>query len=140
MIRVYLQKDVGSDGFAILTYGEITEEWKEANANMGARRKELRNQIELRMALGELGEKLNSCGEDNIWKASGGDNRKEEVGGDFTDNSRGMRRRKCFRRKTDMRFRNSRGDWRSRFARGGRRFRAILGNAGPDRSFIKSVD
>ena len=45
-----IQTDLfGSDGFTILTYGENTGEWGEANANLEEKKKELIKQIELKM-------------------------------------------------------------------------------------------
>ena len=46
-IRTDLGKYIESNEFTILTYGENTEEWKEANANLEERRKEISNQIDL---------------------------------------------------------------------------------------------
>ena len=44
--------------------------WKEANANLEEKKKELRNQIELGMGLVELRETLNAREEDKFWKSS----------------------------------------------------------------------
>ena len=47
--RTDLQKDIESNEFTILTYGENTGEWVEENANLEERRNEISNQIELIM-------------------------------------------------------------------------------------------
>ena len=50
-------------------WGE-TEEWKEANAKLGEKRRELSRQIDLSWGFEELGEKLNQFEEAKIWKAT----------------------------------------------------------------------
>ena len=54
-IQTDLQKEVGGNGFDILTYGGNTEEWQEANANL-EEKKELSKQIELRLGFEALRE------------------------------------------------------------------------------------
>ena len=60
----------------------------ERSARKRGRKKELSKQIELRWGSEELREKLNGREEEKIRKANEEATRQEEVGGDFTDNSR----------------------------------------------------
>ena len=52
-----------------MTYGEDTEEWKEAKINLEEKKRELSRQIELSLRFGELGEILNNSELAKIWKA-----------------------------------------------------------------------
>ena len=89
-----LQKEVESSEFTPLTYGENTEERKEANAKLEDKKKELSCRIELMMALWELREKLNAR-EDEFRKAGEEANRQEEVERIPTNDYRGWSGRKC---------------------------------------------
>ena len=70
-----MRRDVAIDEFAILTYGENTEERKEANGNLEEKEKEIINRAELRMGFEELREKLNAWEEGKYRQASGESNR-----------------------------------------------------------------
>ena len=63
-----LEKEVGINEFTILTYSANTDEWKEANANLEEKKKELSEQIELRLRFEELRAKLNAWEEGKFRK------------------------------------------------------------------------
>ena len=75
-----MQKEIGGDGYTISIYVGDTEEWKEAKVNLGEKKQELGRQIKLSLGHWELREKLNNFEGDKIWKANGGERRKESVG------------------------------------------------------------
>ena len=80
VLREELQKEIEGGEYNISTYGEDTEEWKEANAKLEENQKELSRQIELSLGFGELGGKANNFEEDKIWKENG-ETRRKECGG-----------------------------------------------------------
>ena len=63
-----LRTEIEGDEYTISTYGEDTDEWKEANAKLEEKKRELSRQSELSLRFGELGEKLNNFEEDKIWQ------------------------------------------------------------------------
>ena len=64
-----------------------TEEWKEANAKLEEKKRELSRQVELSSGFGELREKLNNSEEDKIFETNE-ETRRREMSKLITHNSR----------------------------------------------------
>ena len=75
-IRTDLEKGIESEEYVINTFGENTEEWKEATQKAHEMREELRVQFELRNSYGELRNQLEEWEEDKQWKAREESNRR----------------------------------------------------------------
>ena len=62
-IQEELRNEVGSNEYAISTFGENTEEWQEAKLDLEEKKEELSNQIELSFGFVEFREILNNSAE-----------------------------------------------------------------------------
>ena len=88
-----LQTAIVCDGYTISIYGEDTEEWKEAYANLGEKKLELSRHIELTLGFGGgLRAKLNNLEEDKI-RTANKEARRKNRWESITYNSRRVRRR-----------------------------------------------
>ena len=74
-----MEKGIESEEYVINTFGENTEEWKEATQKAHEMREELRVQFELRNSYGELRNQLEEWEEDKQWKAREESNRRANV-------------------------------------------------------------
>ena len=75
-----LRNEIDSNEYAISTFGENTEDWREAQLNLEEKKGELSKQIKLSFGFGELGAILSNFEEDKMRKASQELIRREIVG------------------------------------------------------------
>ena len=78
-IRTDLEKGIEDEKYVIDTFGENTEEWKEATQKAHDMREDLRVQFELKNSYGELRNQLEEWEEDKQWKAREESKRREDV-------------------------------------------------------------
>ena len=78
-IRTDLEKGIENEEYVIETFGEDTEEWKEATQKAHDLRENLRVQFELKNSYGELRTQLEEWEEDKQWKAREESNRRANV-------------------------------------------------------------
>ena len=78
-IRTDSEKGIEDEEYVIDTFGENTEEWKEATQKAHDLRENLRVQFELKNSYGELRTQLEEWEEDKQWKAREESNRRTNV-------------------------------------------------------------